>query len=197
MDTSLTPRGGGGRRRKTMDPNAFSNSNGSGSGSGSNGSSRRRDRRSSPATPTNRRDSSLWIRTPVDDELRVYGDGDDGDESEWQLTPVPKTPAPEAVARYAAAITPDAMSSPCGSGSGPATPSLSTTGAAGAMSREELMTRTCPPPKQAAGPNAMMLGAGLLAHDKDEGVLQRLMAARRKSLQFAPRVGSPLAKTWH
>ncbi|KAL8393584.1 hypothetical protein RB595_003357 [Gaeumannomyces hyphopodioides] len=179
IDTSLTPRGGGGRRRKTMDPNAFSNINGS----------RSRDARSVPTTPTNRRDSSLWIRTPVDDELRVYGEGDDGDESEWQLTPVPKTPAPEAVARYAAAISPGGMSSTCGSD-----PSTPLSMGAGGMSRDELLMRTCPPAKQAG--NNVMLGAGLLTHDKDEGVLQRLMAARRKSLQFAPRVGSPLARTW-
>ncbi|KAL8400728.1 hypothetical protein RB594_000943 [Gaeumannomyces avenae] len=180
IDTSLTPRGGGGRRRKTMDPNAFSNINGS----------RNRDARSAPTTPTNRRDSSLWVRTPVDNELRVYGEGDDGDESEWQLTPVPKTPAPEAVARYAAAISPDGMSSTCGSD-----PSTPLSMGAGGMTREELLMRTCPPPKQAG--NNVMLGAGLLTNNKDEGVLQRLMAARRKSLQFAPRVGSPLAKAWH
>ena len=35
---------------------------------------------------------------------------------------------------------------------------------------------------------------GWLEEKKDESVMARLMAARRKSLQFAPKVGSPLAR---
>ena len=58
--------------------------------------------------------------------------------------------------------------------------------------KQALLTRTCPPK---ANPYREM-GAGILSRDKDEHVLQRLMAARRKSLQFAPKVGSPLSKTW-
>ena len=33
-----------------------------------------------------------------------------------------------------------------------------------------------------------------LSEKKDENVMMRLMAARRKSLQWAPKVGSPLAR---
>jgi hypothetical protein len=51
----------------------------------------------------------------------------------------------------------------------------------------EMVQRTCPP--KAVG------GAGrLVVLDKDEGVRQRLLLARRKSLQWAPKVGSPLGR---
>lgn len=54
-----------------------------------------------------------------------------------------------------------------------------------------MLTRTCPPKSTSA---YSVLGEGVLKREKDEGVLMRLMAARRKSLQFAPKVGSPLAR---
>ncbi len=95
------------------------------------------------------------------------------------LTPVPKTPAPEAVARFAAGITPEYVD---------------LDGADSEATREELLQRTCPPK---AGSIYQDLGEGILAREKDEGVLQRLMAARRRSLQYAPKVGSPLAKAWN
>ena len=38
------------------------------------------------------------------------------------------------------------------------------------------------------------MGARFLSENKDETVMMRLMAARRKSLQWAPKVGSPLAR---
>ena len=37
-------------------------------------------------------------------------------------------------------------------------------------------------------------GQNWLSEKKDESVMMRLMAARRKSLQWAPKVGSPLAR---
>ncbi|KAK0632101.1 hypothetical protein B0T14DRAFT_444638 [Immersiella caudata] len=196
IDTTMTPRGGA-RRRKSMEPRAIANLNGmlvpTPVRSVSHGSGTK-ERKSAPSTPASgRRSSALWIRTP-EDNRSDHQDGDsdsDHDDNEWNavLTPVPKTPAPEAVARYAANLS-------------PATPSDATLYGQDRMDEDDdedsrrvaLMTRTCPP-KQAAAP-FLELGAGILSREKDESVLLRLMAARRKSLQFAPKVGSPLAKTW-
>lgn len=175
-----------------MEPRAFADT---ASSSLDDGSDRRKPQecKTAPSTPANgRRSSGLWMRTPEDEvsaasrrASSIYGD-EDGDfadaDADWELDsmlmPVPKTPAPETIARYAANVTPD-------------TPSVDDETLS--LSRDELMMRTCPP-KPAGG--IVLLGQGLLAREKDEGVLQRLMAARRKSLQFAPKIGSPLAKTW-
>jgi len=141
-------------------------------------SSNSRECHTAPSTPANRRDSSLWIRTPEDDRLH-----EDGEESEWDmggmLTPVPKTPAPEAIARFAAAAT------PAGSDTDDAE-------SMAGVEREELLMRTCPPKTSVYHD----LGEGVLSRDKDQGVMMRLMAARRKSLQYAPKIGSPLSKAW-
>lgn len=164
-----------------MEPKALANNNGTLVNSSSKGSSSAHEQ-STPNTPTNRRQSSLWMHTPSD---QGDAEGEDDDDIEWSkfiLTPVPKTPAPEAIAKYAAEL--------------PETP----TGQVDVMEDESaleeedqaLLMRTCPPK---ANP-FRDLGAGLLKKDKDEQVLMRLMAARRKSLQFAPKVGSPLSKTW-
>ena len=175
-----------------MEPRALANMNGTlvqtPSRSVSTGSAPR-ESQSAPSTPVNRRrESGLWMRTP-DDESEARDGAEDEDaqyeDSEWvaaPLTPVPKTPAPEAIARFAANVT-------------PATPStdVSIDGEDLLMSNEHLITRTCPPKTGVFHE----LGAGILAREKDQGVLMRLMAARRKSLQFAPKVGSPLSKTWN
>ncbi|KAK4451730.1 hypothetical protein QBC34DRAFT_400607 [Podospora aff. communis PSN243] len=195
IDTTMTPRGGA-RRRKSMEPRAIANLNGMlvptpvrsvSQGSGV------KEKKSAPTTPASgRRSSALWIRTPEDKSSDQDGDSDsDHEDTEWNalLTPVPKTPALEAVARYAANLS-------------PATPSDATLYGQDRMDEDDdedsrraaLLTRTCPP-KQAAAP-FLELGAGILSREKDESVLLRLMAARRKSLQFAPKIGSPLAKTW-
>jgi len=195
IDTSMVPRGGA-RRRKSMEPRAIANLNGMlvptpsrsvSSGNGPRGS------QTAPSTPANdRRASALWMHTPEDNNSKQDEEGSESihDNGGWStvLTPVPKTPAPEAVARYAANIS-------------PATPSDSMHGLnrPGADDEEDvrcaaLLTRTCPPKTAASG--LLELGAGVLSREKDEHVLLRLMAARRKSLQFAPKVASPLSKTW-
>jgi hypothetical protein len=129
---------------------------------------------SAPNTPLNRRDSTVWMHTPSDQAEEF---DDTGIWADSFLTPLPKTPAPEAVARYAAEI--------------PDTPSDFSAEAESPI-KEQLLMRTCPPQNN----KYRDLGADVLSRDKDEGVLMRLMAARRKSLQFAPKVASPLSKAW-
>ncbi|MCJ1245130.1 hypothetical protein MMC30_002331 [Trapelia coarctata] len=55
----------------------------------------------------------------------------------------------------------------------------------------QLMQQTCPP-KQTMQP--LFPASGRIEDQPDEAVRQRLMLARRKSLQWAPKVGSPLGK---
>ncbi|OAA34082.1 brct domain containing protein [Metarhizium rileyi] len=170
IDTAVIPRGGA-KRRKSMEPKAIANLNGTiVSGSGKPMSSK------PPHTPRNRRASTLWMHTPSD-----QGSQDDED-LEWScalLTPVPKTPAPEAIAKYAAEL--------------PETPyTQDSSSTASPLKEQYILTRTCPPKESKYG----KLGEGILSQEKDERVMMRLMAARRKSLQFAPKIGSPLARTW-
>lgn len=135
-----------------------------------------------PNTPANRRDSTAWMHTPSDHDETDDGDNDGLEWSCVLLTPVPKTPAPEAVARYVADL--------------PGTPYDEDDDDGeyidSSPTKQALVTRTCPPKRN----QYRDMGDGILARDKDEHVLLRLMAARRKSLQFAPKVGSPLSKTW-
>ena len=151
-----------------MEPKILANMNGTLVDSGSS-------KQSTPKTPVNRRQSTVWMHTPSDN-----GDEDEDDDCEWSkflmLTPVPKTPAPEAVAQYAAEI--------------PSTPFTGDYDSSPAQ--QEMLMRTCPPKSS----TFQDLGVGILGRDKDEHVRMRLMAARRKSLQFAPKVGSPLARAW-
>ena len=166
------PRGGA-RRRKSMEPRALANMNGTLVVSPVKGS----HSQTAPSTPMNRRDSTVWMHTPSDQA------DEDMDDHEWTntiLTPVPKTPAPEAIARYAANIDPDTPSA------------YSDDDLDDSPTRDALLMRTCPPK---ANPFRDM-GGSLLSQDKDEQVLMRLMAARRKSLQFAPKIGSPLSRAW-
>ncbi|KAG6006338.1 hypothetical protein E4U21_007141 [Claviceps maximensis] len=169
LDTSVIPRGGA-RRRKSMEPKAITNLNGT-IVSGDN-------KLFEPiSTPKNRRESTLWMRTPPE-----KCEEEDDEELEWScalLTPVPKTPAPEAVAKYASEL--------------PVTPSSEEDSDLQSPTKQSLLTRTCPPKEG----KYHDLSHGILSRDKDEQVVMRLMAARRKSLQFAPKIGSPLARTWN
>ncbi|CAI4218758.1 unnamed protein product [Parascedosporium putredinis] len=110
VDTSLVPRGGG-RRRKSMEPKALANLNGTLISSPTKQS---RESQAPPTTPLpNRRASTVWMRTPPE-QLAAPEDFDaeydDEDDEDWRhlamLTPVPKTPAPEAIARYVENLTP-------------------------------------------------------------------------------------------
>ncbi|KAF4991825.1 hypothetical protein FGRMN_7595 [Fusarium graminum] len=175
IDTSNVPRGGA-RRRKSMEPKALANMNGTLVTSPVKGGSR-----TAPATPINRRESSQWMFTPSDQD-----EDEEMEDLEWSeaiLTPVPKTPAPEAIARYAAGLVPETPS---------AYDEDEEDEEDDSPTKDPLLTRTCPPKSNAFRD----LGAGIISQSKDDGVLMRLMAARRKSLQFAPKIGSPLARTW-
>lgn len=55
----------------------------------------------------------------------------------------------------------------------------------------QLMQQTCPP-KQTMQP--LFPASGRIEDQPDEAVRQRLLLARRKSLQWAPKVGSPLGR---
>lgn len=181
IDTSNVPRGGA-RRRKSMEPKSISNKDGSAVSSSS--SKERRESASSTSSSAktpNRRQSSIWVRTPSDPGDEEQEEEEDIEWSNLILTPVPKTPAPEAIMKFATETPSNLDDDEYDEDDGSPT-------------REELLTRTCPPKAQ----KYLELGGGILSRSKDtdENVMQRLMAARRKSLQFAPKVGSPLARMW-
>lgn len=197
IDASLIPRGGA-RRRKSMEPKALANLNGT---LVPNSAARNpaRECQTAPTTPApaNRRDSGLWMHSPED--LSNAGNDFDLDEldfditadnQDWYntvpLTPVPKTPAPEAIHRFAMDITPD---TPLGEEEEDDEENI---GVDEMMSRDQLVQQTCPPK---AHHMYQDLGAGILGVDRDVNVARRLMDARRKSLAFAPKVSSPLARS--
>jgi hypothetical protein len=94
------------------------------------------------------------------------------------LSPIPATPAPETISAYGdEGLYGD--ETPAGQ-----TPYF--------LHRQNLAQQTAPvrryvEPEQPDG-------LAFLSEKKDESVMMRLMAARRKSLQWAPKVGSPLAR---
>ncbi|KAI1076162.1 hypothetical protein F5B20DRAFT_556969 [Whalleya microplaca] len=188
IDTSLVPRGGR-NRRKSMEPKALTNLNGTLVTPMKNNAAPARDCQTVPNNHISRRDSTIWMRSPSDhgDDEDAYGAGDREDDDFNMLTPVPKTPAPEVVARFALDVTPE-------------TPSANSYyGEDSPEGRDQqLLMRTCPPKQNGHGFNELVGGGGgLLRQDKDQSVMMRLMAARRKSLQFAPKIASPLSKAWN
>lgn len=175
------PRGGA-RRRKSMEPKALANSNGTLVTPMKQTTTTSRECQTVPNNHVGRRDSTVWMRSPSnhDDDEDMEGMG----ENEWDgsmLTPVPKTPAPEALHRYITEmeVTPETPGAEWSEEYSP--------------EKEEMLTRTAPP-KQSVFAN---LGQGLLSQHKDQNVMMRLMAARRKSMQFAPKIASPLSKAWN
>lgn len=131
-----------------------------------------------PDTPgttyrSNRRKSTLWARSPSSD-----GDAKD-DSTGLMLSPVPATPAPETISAYAEHILDG------GSPDGAATPYF--------FKKEQLIQKTCPP-KQSAGSIDDVDMSNSIECNSSGVLMQRLLLARRKSLQWAPKVGSPLAK---
>ncbi|KAK7984846.1 hypothetical protein PG988_002468 [Apiospora saccharicola] len=181
VDTSLVPRGGQ-RRRKSMEPKALANNNGT-LVTPMKQTSAPRDCQTVPNNHVSRRDSTAWMRTPSDrdEDEEMDAAGEEDWDAIGMLTPVPKTPAPETVARFAMDIAPE-------------TPAAQTDTEEDEDSPEHnaMLMRTAPPKPSLYAE----LGQGLLSQKKDQGVMMRLMAARRKSLQFAPKIASPLSKAW-
>jgi len=197
IDTALVPRGGH-RRRKSMEPRSIQNLNGTlsllpnSSGtprsvSASYAISPTKEFLDLPDTPgtssrSARRKSTLWVRSPSSD-----GDASDDDAAGLMLSPVPATPAPEVISAYAEHVLDSATPG------GGATPYF--------LRREELVQRTCPPKAGLGGVEGTDgLQSGVVDGNVSESatgsgeLMQRLLLARRKSLQWAPKVGSPLAK---
>ena len=187
VDTAMVPRGGH-RRRKSMEPKALANLNGTLVSSSSNTPARNTNM--SPTkeflnleTPytakSKRRESIQWVRSPSTSSP----DHDELADGSLMLSPVPVTPAPEAISAYGEnGLYGD--DTPTGQ-----LPYF--------LNAQQLIQQTAPPAKgtffddHTSSPRA---GQGFLSQTKDESVMMRLMAARRKSLQWAPKVGSPLAK---
>lgn len=152
-----------------------------------------------------RRDSVQWVRSSpasstsspdhvdINQNQRTLGQED-------FLSPVPATPAPESITQYA--YGEDGLYGTNGYGDVD-TPSAEQTPYF--LRREELIQMTAPVRRFAGGNDHNDTDEDTaverkeknwmgLNDKKDESVMYRLMAARRKSLQFAPKVGSPLAR---
>ncbi|KAI1309777.1 hypothetical protein F5Y03DRAFT_347343 [Xylaria venustula] len=180
VDTALIPRGGH-NRRKSMEPKAVANMNGTlfTPMKANPGSSR--EPQTVPNNYMSRRDSTIWMRSPSEHDEEEDAPSEPS-EMDWEstdapiLTPVPQTPAPEMVAKFAMDVTPGTPT-----GSFDASPS-----------KNKLLMQTCPPKRSAL----IGLDETLVNSDQDQSVMMRLMAARRKSMQFAPKVASPLKKQW-
>ncbi|OBT43286.1 hypothetical protein VE00_06927 [Pseudogymnoascus sp. WSF 3629] len=178
IDTAIVPRGGN-RRRKSMEPRALANMNGTLVSTPGRASSKEP---TAPATARpariGRRESTQWIRTPRGAEATTSTQDQDVEMNDYtmaELSPLPTTPSAEALSMYAEHILDN-------EGGVEETPYYS------GREKEELVMRTVPANKmvvrQQDGPSQM----------GSEALMQRLMMARRKSLQWAPKVGSPLAR---
>lgn len=206
INTSLVPRGGH-RRRKSMEPRTIQNINGilfevppvstSRSLGGGHLMSTSESRNpldtlkniESRAAVTqslkiNRRKSTQWVRSP---EPISKSNGElDFSSPRLLLSPVPTTPAPETISAYAKHVL---------DGEAGETPYFLCAG--------ELVQRTAPPKQQVVANGFGSLGLETSGNgslvDSRNGIeggmfMQRLLQARRKSLQWAPKVGSPLGK---
>lgn len=195
IDVSLVPRGGR-NRRKSMEPRALQNMNGElveatpgltprsvsyASGISSKTPKSTKSRKST--TSFDRRKSRQWMLSPLSQCSSVEDDDPTSPgrmEETMILSPVPRTPDAEDVAEYAEHILDDYMGEP--------TPY--------AAKQAKLVQMTVPVKKFVEEHNGdSQSGGGLIygQSESDTGVLMhRLLLARRKSLQWAPKVGSPL-----
>ncbi|EDN10392.1 predicted protein [Histoplasma mississippiense (nom. inval.)] len=192
VDLRLIPRGGQ-KRRKSMEPRALSNFNGSiikldSSTSSNGGRCSVSDRetfqelmRLSPTPPSSRRESMEW------DREFIASESEQKQHPAFQSTPTNPSRS-VAMSQSSAVVTPttpdfsyafdfDGASAPS-----PITPYHPSQGT-------QLTQQTCPP-KQ--------LRQGLFGNHSDspmsEGLRIRLEAARRRSLVWKPKVGSPLGR---
>lgn len=168
-----------------MEPKALANLNGTLVPSYTPSRSSTKNFLETPKTNNHRRDSRResreWVRSPVHsspEELAAL------EALEEDLLPVPATPAP--VSAYAESLLDSDDEDE------ERTPYF--------LHPKDLVQMTCPPKKTGKSYGDLegedeLSGAGDGGmRNGDGGVMARLLMARRKSLQFAPRVGSPLAK---
>ncbi|KAG4437824.1 hypothetical protein IFR05_006711 [Cadophora sp. M221] len=185
VDTGMVPRGGQ-RRRKSMEPRALAKMNGEllSSMTPNRNASPTKEFLHFPDTPvttkSRRRESVQWVRSPASSSCGEI------DDQTLILSPVPATPAPETISAYGEEGL-YGEDTPVGQ-----TPYF--------LHNQQLVQKTAPAGRryvdteQGDGQNRGSMGASFLSEKKDETVMMRLMAARRKSMQFAPKVGSPLAR---
>lgn len=175
VDTSTIPRGGH-NRRKSMEPTRFSNFNGNLVPTSDN-QQLQTPARVQVVSPTkeflsfsaeSRRSSIRPIESPEEAEY----DEDMHAEQQYPATPTPNTD-----------YNFDDMDAETNWGS-PTTPYFLSKGA-------QLVQMTCPP-KQTM--QSLFPVSGRIEDHPDEQVRKRLLDARRKSLQWAPKVGSPLGR---
>jgi hypothetical protein len=197
----MVPRGGH-RRRKSMEPRALANLNGTlvPSTPGRMSMSPTKEFLSLPDTPglnfstkKDRRETVEWVRSPNSSTPEA-----EPHDQTLILSPVPATPAPETLSSMytEAGLYGNEAETPGGQ-----TPYF--------LHKEQLVQKTAPAGRRyvdreqgeqvlgfEGGKEYLGSGGemGWLEEKKDESVMVRLMAARRKSLQFAPKIGSPLAR---
>ena len=171
IDTSLVPRGGS-RRRKSMEPRALANLGGN----------------LVPAineTPAKAAMSPtkefLTFNTPASrrDSFELDAQQVTPEEAEVLSKHVPLAPATPLAAHG------DATINTSFTGGSPTTPYYLSKGA-------ELVQRTCPPKQKGEG---LFPISGNVEDEPDDSVRQKLMAARRKTLQWSTKTKSPLGRT--
>lgn len=187
IDEGYVPRGGH-RRRKSMEPRRVSNLNGTLSTSSS---PRKLSGSLSPSSEflnlesPAKGDKSMWpIGTP-----RRVNFAPEADEEEDELTPQQQSYEPYVSRPVHPYGTPPDRNRPRMSDVGelsPTTPYF--------LHADQLVQHTCPP-KQTQ--QLFFPVSGNIEETSDAELKMKLMAARRKSLQFAPKVGSPLARKEH
>ncbi|KAI9834396.1 MAG: hypothetical protein M1819_003007 [Sarea resinae] len=188
IDTSITPRGGH-RRRKSMEPRALSNVNGNVVPSDSS-AARRASGEMSPTKEFLDLGSSP-IRGANDDALAIA-------EHDSQ-TQIEDAEAAGERRRYSSNCSPHQSGGPS-----PTAPTFLSTPprlqyqgppiTPTPFFPNKIVQQTCPPKQE----NRPLFGAdvGLQEEATRMGMTQRLLAARRKSLAWAPKVASPLSKQW-
>jgi hypothetical protein len=166
-----------------MEPKAIANMNGTLVTPMKSNSGLSREPQTVPNNYMSRRDSTIWMRSPSEQDDEDEDAPSEPSEMDWEstnaliLTPVPQTPAPEMVAQFAMGISPGT----------PTTGSFNMS-----AGNNQLLMQTCPP-----RPSGIVnIGEPLINHKQDP-IQVRLDAARRKSAQFAPKVESPLKKQWN
>ncbi|OJJ71160.1 hypothetical protein ASPBRDRAFT_30899 [Aspergillus brasiliensis CBS 101740] len=169
VDLSIIPRGGA-KRRKSMEPRALSNVNGTlvKTDAGSASANRRRSGLAPPkqSIPRDSTPSSRDEPSTPDATPKI---GAGHTEADQQYCHTPKTPG------YTFDM--DAI------GMSPATPFY-------LSQRTKLVQQTCPPKQTRQG----LFTTPAAAREPNQKLRAKLEAARRKSLAYKPRVGSPLVE---